>query len=211
MENFDDENAEIREPDKIKKEKLIDSFDDPFNDAYNDAFNEELKLALELSKNEYLENISNNEEVDLNNNITENDQTKLPEAILEDKQEQDLHEVILEDEPELTKKEELSEEEEIFKKQVLYLERKASLSNFLRRIEMLRFLSEQDLKTKNAILDILGQYFDGKLDFILLETVVYYYITKMIDQFYNIPHKLGKKTGIPFEENELLKQIFLLQ
>ena len=92
MENFDDENAEIREPDKIKKEKLIDSFDDPFNDAYNDAFNEELKLALELSKNEYLDNISNNEELKLveidlnNNNITENDQTKLSEANLEDKQ-----------------------------------------------------------------------------------------------------------------------------
>jgi len=218
MASFDEE--ELRIPDKIKREVLVDS------DEYED---EELRLVLEMSQNEYFENIS----YDLNNNNDAKDEKDAKEEIgitvANDANEEiriEKAEITISNEQievsinDIEKQienpisEEISESVTIdipekYSSEEEKLERKKNLSNFLRRIEMLRFLSEEEIDTRALILDILHKYFEGVIDYILLDTPIYFNVTKMINQFYYIPNKLNKLPGIPLEEDTLIRHIFL--
>jgi hypothetical protein len=189
---------------------LVDS------DEYED---EELRLVLEMSQNEYFENISY--DLNINNDAKEeigitvandtNEEIGIEKAEITISNEQ--IEVSIND-IEKQIKDPISESVTIdipekYSSEEKKLERKKNLSNFLRRIEMLRFLSEEEIDTRALILDILHKYFEGVIDYILLDTPIYFNVTKMINQFYYIPNKLNKLPGIPQEEDTLIRHIFL--
>jgi hypothetical protein len=184
--NSDDDIVEIREPDKIFENKLIDSYD-------SDNDDDEMNLALDVSRNEYL----------THNNLYDN-------TFIDD---QIKKAVELSIEEHTNKLEEIAKEESIKleNERLINIEisnRKKSLENFSKRIKSLS-LSVNELEIKNFIENILNDYFNLNIDYVIIEKNMYDKIYKIIDSYYFIPiQKNYKKTAISKEEDKIIRSIF---
>ena len=85
-----------------------------------------------------------------------------------------------------------------------------SLQNFCKRIKSL-FFTENDILLKKYIEEVLDQYFELKIDYIIVDNkTMYNQLYKIIDSYYLEPfEKNYKRTAISKEENDILRTIFL--
>ena len=181
-------NDNVRNPDSVFKDCLIQRDSE-------DESDDEIKLALSISMNEYKEEYINNNEK--NNEFFDENQ------YFEDN--------------ELKLALEISEKE--YEDQILKIEetrllnienRKKSLEFFSNIIKKLSF-TEEDIKLKNIIIPLLEEYYDLKTDFLFLEENIYTKLYTIFDSYYLIPNKKGKITKITKEEDEIVRNIFLLK
>jgi hypothetical protein len=181
----DDPNDDIRPPDEIIKDKLIERYE---------SDDDEMNLALELSHNEYLtENNLYNDDL-----LNEDIQKALDSSI--DDYTNKLEEIALQESIKI-------ENERI--KNAEILNRKKSLEDFSKRIKSLSF-SSNEIEIKNYIENILNEYFNLNIDYVYLEDDIYEKIYRIIDSYYLIPmQKKYKKTAISFEEDQIIRNIFL--
>lgn len=84
-----------------------------------------------------------------------------------------------------------------------------SLQNFCNRIQRLTFVKE-DKKIKELVENALNNYFNLTIDNIKIKKKDYEYLFKIVDSYYLIPSSKNIKTAITKEENNLIKNIFLL-
>jgi len=208
MDNTKDNSLEdyIRPPDKIIKECLFDDEYDDFN-IKEDNSDEELKLALSVSKREYIDNIE--EHTIFTNIVDESVYENLDYALEISKIEYEEYLNNLEYER-LNEEEEhkLIEEEEnrIFQKRE---NRIKSLGLFSKKIERLTY-SEEDRKMRSYIMSVLDDWFSLKIDYVYVEHEMYEKIYKEINNYYLIPfEKNYAKFAISKEEDEIVRSIFL--
>lgn len=212
MDNTKDKSLEddIRPPDKIINECLFDYEYDNFNikkDNNRDYIDEELKLALSVSKRDYIDNIQ--ETTIFTNIVDESTYENLDYALEISKIEYEeyLDNIVKE---RLNEEQEdklmRSEEELIYKKME---SRKKSLDSFCKKIERLTY-SEEDRKMRSYIIGVLDDWFRLKIDYIFVESELYQKIYKIIDSYYLIPfQKNYKKFAISKEEDNIVRSIFL--
>lgn len=190
--NNHDENVRI--PDSVINEQIISPYE---------SDDEEMNLALEVSRNEYLN--ENNGAFNDAYNDAYNDSyigTQLKLAIN------------LSIDEETVKLEEIAKNESI--KLQLEVERnleidnrKKSLEEFLKRIRFLPNIGNDYIEIKPLIENILNDYFELNIDYVYIEKHIYDKIYKIIDSYYLIPiQKKYKKTGIPESEDIILRIIF---
>ena len=201
---------DIRPPDEIIKECLLYDEYDNFNikeDNNRDYIDEELKLALSVSKRDYIDNIQ--ETTIFTNIVDESTYENLDYALEISKIEYEeyLDNIVKE---RLNEEQEdklmRSEEELIYKKME---SRKKSLDSFCKKIERLTY-SEEDRKMRSYIIGVLDDWFRLKIDYIFVESELYKKIYKIIDSYYLIPfQKNYKKFAISKEEDNIVRSIFL--
>lgn len=218
MDNTKDNSLEydIRPPDEVIKECLLDYEYDDFNITKNNNNNEEdnsdnndeeLKIALSVSKRDYIDNIQ--DETVFTNIVDESTYENLDYALEISKIEYQEYLDNLEYER-LNAEEEHKlmalEEELIYKKME---SRKKSLDSFYKKIERLTY-SEEDRKIRSYIIDILDDWFTLKIDYVYVEHEMYEKIYKIIDSYYLIPfQKNYAKFAISKEEDNIVRSIFL--
>lgn len=89
--------------------------------------------------------------------------------------------------------------------------RKESLSLFIKKIEQLSYTKE-DLEIKKYVMDVLNEYFNLTIDYVYVENPLYDKLYKIINTYYLIPlQKKYKKFGITYEEDIIVRSIFLLK
>ena len=200
MDEFQDE---IREPDKIIKEKLIDNN----FDFLNNDFDNELRLALDCSQKEYFNSLKD-DNIDLpieNDNLDDTiNQNSLEELELALK---------------LSEKEYYDELEEIARNESIFIEneriknieiekRRKSLELFSKKIERLTF-TEEDILIKKYVQNVLDDYYHLIIDYVNVNPDIYDKLYKIIDTYYLIPtNKKYSKTSISREEDEIIRNIF---
>ena len=81
-------------------------------------------------------------------------------------------------------------------------ERKRVLSNFYRKLHFLHF---------PYIIEQLNEYFNCNIDTIYLDNNTYKSIFEIIDSYYKIPSEKGRKCAISEEEDNALRNIFILK
>jgi hypothetical protein len=211
MDNTKDNSLEddIRPPDEVIKECLLDYEYDDFNikEDNNDDIDEELKLALSVSKRDYIDNIE--EHTIFTNIVDESVYENLDYALEISKIEYEEYLNNLEYER-LNEEEEhkLIEEEEnrVFQKRE---NRIKSLVLFSKKIERLTY-SEEDRKIRSYIIGVLDDWFSLKIDYVYVEHEIYKKIYKEINNYYLIPfQKNYVKFAISKEEDEIVRSIFL--
>jgi hypothetical protein len=201
----------IRPPDEIIKECLLydeyDNFNIKEDNNNRDYIDEELKLALSVSKRDYIDNIQ--ETTIFTNIVDESTYENLDYALEISKIEYEeyLDNIVKE---RLNEEQEdklmRSEEELIYKKME---SRKKSLDSFCKKIERLTY-SEEDRKMRSYIIGVLDDWFRLKIDYIFVESELYKKIYKIIDSYYLIPfQKNYKKFAISKEEDNIVRSIFL--
>jgi hypothetical protein len=83
-----------------------------------------------------------------------------------------------------------------------------SLSNFSKKLKMLVH-SPNDISTKNYIENILDQYFDSKIESIIINDIsLYNKVFDIINSYYQIPLSKNKTTPITEEEDIIIRSIF---
>jgi len=190
------EEDNIRNPDSIFRDRLIDSEDPEDN---------EIKLALNTSLYEYNESYINN--IEKNHQYTEPEINNLDEDFNE----------------QIRLALEISEkeyEDEIVKLELIKLEqekllnseyRKKSLEFFSNIIQKLSYTRE-DINLKNKIIPLLNEYYNVNIDVIYLDKNTYTQLYNIIDSYYLIPIKKNSKiTKITKEQDEIIRSIFLLR
>lgn len=181
-----DENDNIRIPDKSYNDILMgDTLLNDENHRDEFQYDEEMKLALNISKQDYYDE----QDMNITLDISKNDYSKEFEIALE-----------------LSKKEYDNKIfEDTFKKE----SRIKSLESLCIKIKRLCF-SEIEKKIKIFIEDILNQYFNLDIDFIYIEdNDLYNDLYKIIDSYYLIPtQKKYSKTLISKEEDLIFRDIF---
>ena len=83
-----------------------------------------------------------------------------------------------------------------------------SLEMFCKKIKGLSYIKE-DIEIKNYIENILEEYFQSNIDFVIVDNEIYDKLYKIIDSYYLIPN--GKKKGktfISYEEDLIIRSIF---
>lgn len=80
--------------------------------------------------------------------------------------------------------------------------RRISLSNFYRKLQFLHFPN---------IIKELNEYFQCNIDNIYLDNITYKSIFEIIDSYYKIPCEKGRKCAISEEEDNALRNIFILK
>ena len=176
---------DIREPDKIIKDKLIKNYE---------SDDDEMNLALDVSRNQYL--TDNN----LDNNILMNEQLKIAIEMSLEEHTNKLEKIAIDQSIQL-------EIERI--KNLEISDRKKSLEEFSKRIKSLSF-SVNELEIKNFIEKILDDYFNLRIKYIYVEDdIMYEKIYKIIDSYYLIPiQKKYKKTARSYEEDHIIRNLF---
>ena len=180
----------IRIPDSVFNERLISSYE---------SDDEEMNLALEVSRNEYL-NENNSTYNDTYNDTYIGTQLKLA--------------IDMSIEEETAKLEEIAKNESIklqleVERNLKIVDRKKSLEEFLKRIKFLPNIGNDYIEIKPLIQNTLNEYFNLNIDYIYIEKDIYDKIYKIIDSYYLIPtQKKYKKTGIPESEDIILRIIF---
>ena len=183
-----DEDSEIRNPDKSYTETLL-----------NEEYDIEFENVLKISIREYQKNL-------INENNQENDtQTEELQLAMEYSNEEYLREIIQES-IEYEKKNEEKKEKENKEKE----KRINSLKNFCIRIKSLTF-REEDILLKKYIESVLDEYFQLKIDYVIIENNdIYNQLYKLIDSYYLEPFKKNyKKFAITEEEDKILRILFL--
>ena len=171
-------------------ERLISSYE---------SDDEEMNLALEVSRNEYL-NENNSTYNDTYNDTYIGTQLKLA--------------IDMSIEEETAKLEEIAKNESIklqleVERNLEIVNRKKSLEEFLKRIKFLPNIGNDYIEIKPLIENTLNEYFNLNIDYIYIEKDIYDKIYKIIDSYYLIPtQKKYKKTGIPESEDIILRTIF---
>ena len=194
----------VRDPDSIFRDCLINAED---TEDTEDTEDDEIKLALNISLNEYNESYINS--IERNHKITEtevnsnehlnehlNEQIQLALEISQKEHEDEILNL------ELIKKEE--------EKLLNIKNRKKSLKFFSNIIQKLSYTPE-DIKLKNKIIPLLDEYYSLNIDFIYLDKNTYTQLYNIIDLYYLIPNKKNKITKITKEEDESIRNIFLLE
>ena len=69
---------------------------------------------------------------------------------------------------------------------------------------------KEDKKIKELVENALNNYFNLTIDNIKIKKKDYEYLFKIVDSYYLIPSSKNIKTAITKEENNLIKNIFLL-
>ena len=188
--NNDNNEENIRIPDSVFNERLISSYE---------SDDEEMNLALEVSRNEYL-NENNSTYNDTYNDTYIGTQLKLA--------------IDMSIEEETAKLEEIAKNESIklqleVERNLKIVDRKKSLEEFLKRIKFLPNIGNDYIEIKPLIQNTLNEYFNLNIDYIYIEKDIYDKIYKIIDSYYLIPtQKKYKKTGIPESEDIILRTIF---
>ena len=188
--NNDNNEENIRIPDSVFNERLISSYE---------SDDEEMNLALEVSRNEYL-NENNSTYNDTYNDTYIGTQLKLA--------------IDMSIEEETAKLEEIAKNESIklqleVERNLEIVNRKKSLEEFLKRIKFLPNIGNDYIEIKPLIENTLNEYFNLNIDYIYIEKDIYDKIYKIIDSYYLIPtQKKYKKTGIPESEDIILRTIF---
>ena len=188
--NNDNNEENIRIPDSVFNERLISSYE---------SDDEEMNLALEVSRNEYL-NENNSTYNDTYNDTYIGTQLKLA--------------IDMSIEEETAKLEEIAKNESIklqleVERNLEIVNRKKSLEEFLKRIKFLPNIGNDYIEIKPLIENTLNEYFNLNIDYIYIEKDIYDKIYKIIDSYYLIPtQKKYKKTGIPESEDIILRIIF---
>ena len=200
---------DIRPPDKIIKECLFDYEYDDFNNKEDDIddIDDELKLALSVSKRDYIDNIE--EHTIFTNIVDESTYHDLDYAL-------EISKIEYEEYLDKLKNERLNEEEEnklmIIEEERVYQKRESrikSLLLFSKKIERLTY-SEEDIKMRSYIMSILDDWFNLKIDCVYIESEMYEKIYKIIDSYYLIPfQKKYTKFAISKEEDYIIRTIFL--
>ena len=196
---------DIRPPDEVIKECLIDYESDKEDNS--DDIDEELKLALSVSKRDYINNIE--EHTIFSNIIDESTYEYLDYALEISKIEYQEYLDNLEKER-LNSEQEYklmrSEEELIYKKME---SRKKSLDSFCKKIERLTYC-EEDRKMRSYIMSVLDNWFRLKIDCVYVDQEMYEKIYKEINNYYLIPfQKNYTKFAINKEEDNIVRSIFL--
>ena len=211
MDNDKDNSLEddIRPPDEVIKECLFDYEYDDFNNKEDnsDDIDEELKLALSVSKRDYIDNIE--EHTIFTNIVDESTYHDLDYAL-------EISKIEYEEYLDKLKNERLNEEEEnklmIIEEERVYQKRESrikSLLLFFKKIERLTY-SEEDIKMRSYIMGILDDWFNLKIDCVYIESEMYEKIYKIIDSYYLIPfQKKYTKFAISKEEDYIIRTIFL--
>jgi len=206
---MDKENSledDIRPPDEIIKECLFDDEYDDFNDK-EDNNNEELKLALSVSKRDYINNIE--EHTIFTNIVNESTYQDLDYALEISKIEyQEYLDNLVKEKLNAEEEHKLmrSEEELIYKKME---SRKKSLDSFCKKIERLTYC-EEDRKMRSYIMSVLDNWFRLKIDCVYVDQEMYEKIYKEINNYYLIPfQKNYTKFAISKEEDNIVRSIFL--
>lgn len=223
--NYDNSDDEIRAPDKIIKDKLIDIDDDININEYDDDLTKAIKISrLEyLYKNNMLPNSysniepynSNNSnyyefEPILDNNFDKNYNINKINNETNEEIENELENIINKSNEELEEKNKLIEQQIKEESEKIEKEnRLKSLEIFSKKIKALTF-TKTDIEVKNYTEQILDDYFNLKLDYIIVEDEnLYKNLFEIIDSYYKIPKmKNQKRLGIPEEEDKILRTIF---
>lgn len=179
---MEDEN--IRAPDQVIKERLIDINETDFTYDYSDKTEEseedcELKLALNLSKEELFKY---------------EDEDELMKIIELSEKEHELYIERIKNESILIEKE----------------KRMNSIKLFCNKIKTLNYTKE-DIIIKKYLESVLDDYFNLNIDYIIIDDEnMYNNLFNIIDSYYLIPfNKNLKKTAITKEEDMILRSIFL--
>ena len=211
MDNDKDNSLEddIRPPDEVIKECLFDYEYDDFNNKEDDSddIDEELKLALSVSKRDYIDNIE--EHTIFTNIVDESTYHDLDYAL-------EISKIEYKEYLDKLKNERLNEEEEhklmVIEEERVYQKRESrikSLNLFYRKIERLTY-SEEDMKIRSYIMGVLDDWFNLKIDYVYLKSEMYEKIYKIIDSYYLIPfQKKYTKFAISKEEDDIVRTIFL--
>ena len=206
---MDKENSledDIRPPDEIIKECLFDDEYDDFNDK-EDNNNEELKLALSVSKRDYINNIE--EHTIFTNIVNESTYQDLDYALEISKIEyQEYLDNLVKEKLNAEEEHKLmrSEEELIYKKMESRIK---SLDSFCKKIERLTYC-EEDRKMRSYIMSVLDNWFRLKIDCVYVDQEMYEKIYKEINNYYLIPfQKNYTKFAISKEEDNIVRSIFL--
>jgi len=207
---------DIRPPDEVIKECLLDYEYDDFNDTKNNNNNEEdnsdnndeeLKLALSVSKRIYIDNIQ--EDTIFTNIVDESVYENLDYALEISKIEyQEYLDNLVKEKLNAEEEHKLmrSEEECVLQKME---SRKKSLEFFCKKIERLTYC-EEDRKIRSYIMSILNDWFSLKIDFVYVDSELYEKIYKIIDSYYLIPFQKNYiKFAISKEEDNIVRSIFL--
>ena len=208
---------DIRPPDEVIKECLLDYEYDDFNDKeYNnndkednnsDDIDEELKLALSVSKRDYIDNIQ--EDTIFTNIVDESTYENLDYAL-------EISKIEYEEYLDKLKNERLNEEEEhklmkleeerVYQKMEI---RKKSLEFFCKKIERLTYC-EEDRKMRSYIMSVLDDWFNLKIDCVYIDQEIYQKIYKEVNNYYLNPYQKNyTKFAISKEEDEIVRSIFL--
>ena len=188
--NNDNNEENIRIPDSVFNERLISSYE---------SDDEEMNLALEVSRNEYL-NENNSTYNDTYNDTYIGTQLKLAIDISIEEETAKLEEI--------AKNESIKLQLEV-ERNLKIVDRKKSLEEFLKRIKFLPNIGNDYIEIKPLIQNTLNEYFNLNIDYIYIEKDIYDKIYKIIDSYYLIPtQKKYKKTGIPESEDIILRIIF---
>jgi hypothetical protein len=239
------EDDDIRPPDEIKREKLIDY------DNLNE-YDDEIMQIIELSRMEYynsiknyehnesereFSNINNKLEEEVNNsllfnnkfiddsniynsfNINKNinDKTNIKESIIQESN--NIDESIIKESNNIKESNIMQESDNIDEsiinesKRIEIEKRQNSLPNFIKMIKKINsiYFTVRENEIKFFIEDKLNDYFNLIIDKIIIEDEnLYKDLYLIIDSYYIIPkNKNYKKFAIPFDEDQLLRTIFI--
>jgi len=202
----------IRRPDESFMDKLIGGEDEDNNISEED---DDITKAIKLSRMEYLyknnslHNSLQNETYDIDKNIIE-ESININQSVFDEDIEKQIQMAI-----ELSNKE--LEEEYINYEVLIKLEsekiekekRIKSLECFCKKIKTLTF-TKSDIEMKKYIENVLNDYFDLKIDYIIVENeFLYKNLYEIIDSYYKIPiQKNFKKTAISEMEDNIIRSIF---
>lgn len=181
-----DSEDEIRKPDKIIKEKLIDDDISLNSNEENSEFISEIELALEVSKKECRDKFELQDVLEK----SMNDYSNELDTVLRISQVEYLEQI------------ENNEKKKI--------ERYDLITNFLNKFKRIKFDKENEIKIKILIENTLEQYLNLYIDYIFIDDIeLYEDLYKLIDSYFKIPFENKRRTFISENEDKVLRKIFL--
>jgi hypothetical protein len=200
MSSFNDED-EVRIPDEVYNERLVDDFSDSQNINQN---NDDLEIALQKSMETYLS--ENHIESDYNGNIEVEDEYEkiIHQSIID---ECDRIERIKEREEKLKIEEEKIIKEKYEKENTLFISKKEEKYKYF--INKLTYII-RDKTNRNNIIQIIKKYIYASMDerFIYISNTDYELFNKFMNYIYVIPQIQNRRSPISKDDaEELIKSI----
>lgn len=201
MSSFNNED-EVRIPDEIYSERLVDDFSDSQNINQN---NDDLEIALQKSIEEYL-TLDHNIESDYNDNIEVEDEYEkiIHQSIID---ECERIERIKEREEKLKIEEEKIIKEKYEKENTLFISKKEEKYKYF--ISKLTYMI-RDQTNRNNIINIIKKYIYASMDerFIYISNTDYELFNKFMNYIYVIPQIQNRRSPISKDDaEELIKFI----
>ena len=202
----------IRPPDETKKERLI----------YYDEEDEEMMKAINLSRMEFYKNMDAFENTHIFKNYNELPiEDDFHSSLIDNNYENpnndyNIHDTTINHYNDTT----INEMDDVINEDILnesknieIEKRMNSLSNFMKMIKKINpiYFTEKENQLQTYIEEKMNDYFNLNVDKIIIEDIqLYNDLFSMIDTYYVIPkNKNYKKFIIPYEEDQLLRQIFV--